>query len=264
MKSSRVGAQMWFTLDWLRWSLYDAGRFDRASRIVWRDDSAVLSPMRLRMPLPAVFWAGHAILMGNLNPALFLQPALPYPNTLQLHHKWCWAAVAQGVKAYYSGKLFPPFYPDQCDIATRTLVTDGMIPANITCCDPNLAAQHCHIEYRLEAALEAVGHRSQDPRTILSVQRERRFWPPWLLGLLDGEIRNGRVLGILVLLGGGASLGHFVVVHGYQIDSISRDEYLDVADPDIPQLTRNLITLWTLANAYRVIGTWDHVYLTQP
>jgi Papain-like cysteine protease AvrRpt2 len=212
------------------------------------------------MPLPSVFWAGTAIHSINVQagpslPSPQSQP-LPYNNVRQIHSKWCWAAVAQGIKEYYTGQVAPQVSPGQCRIATDTLLRDSIINSTIDCCDANDAARFCYVEHRLESALQVVGHYSGPPAAVQGQS-------PWSSKLIAGEIMNGRVLGVRIDLSGGSPSGHFVVIHGYETD-VGGNEYVDVADPDLPQLNSNRLRLWRLANAYRVIGTWDYVYLTQP
>lgn len=139
---------------------------------------------------------------------------------------WCWAAIAACVARCYA----PNRVVNQCDIASACLEQK--------CCDPT---SNCNQRWRLEHALEKVGHSDGAPPTFDRLE----------MTAIVRQIDEGNPIGCFIQwIEGG---GHFVAIFGY--DQNTQDVY--VLDPATSFLT---LPLETFKYRYEDKGVWMAYY----
>jgi len=153
---------------------------------------------------------------------------------------WCWAAVAQSVRAY-----FAPRSPlSQCEVATETL--RRFENPRLNCCrDP----VPCDIPYYLDRALTQVGHLN--------------FVYPAPLSWNDVRYVTRQMNRPLCAYLASASSGHYVVITDAFLANGA--EYLLVHDPDDPFRGAVQIAYDQFRLNYAMSGyLWRGCFLVQP
>jgi hypothetical protein len=158
---------------------------------------------------------------------------LPFLIEMQQGTLLCWAAVATSVARFYN----PGSTWTQCTVANSVL---GVT----TCC---AAIDPCNQDAFLESALAATANLAAPPEFRLD------------LSDIKMELDGKRPIGIRI--GFGASVGHFVVLSGYD-DSVAGGETVTLSDPAGAQNTI-LYSEFLEPASYPGGGMWTHSYLTQ-
>lgn len=146
----------------------------------------------------------------------------------QQRDNWCWAAVAAGVANFQRD----PKTWGQCDVANAALSRD-------TCC---VDGEPCDVDQSLRDALNAVQHLNATVESAISYEN------------VCAELDANRPLAIRIESG---SLGHFVVISGYE--SGSSDRRLTIDDPGYGR-GRTSVPYETVLSNYYGSGRWTHTY----
>ena len=146
----------------------------------------------------------------------------------QSHTRWCWAAVAASLAAYFSRRAETACPWTQCTVANAAL-------ARADCCTET---QACNVDAHLADVLGAIDlspQRIPNPVPLEDIQRELDAARPVCLHIDWG---NGS--------------GHFIATVGYH----GEPPMLAIEDPYYGSLD---VDFDTFRQAYRG-GTWDHTY----
>jgi hypothetical protein len=159
----------------------------------------------------------------------------------QKEGNWCWAAVAQAIKSYFS----PMVEVEQCAIARPVLEKEGVPHAKNACARPDQFdftatlqdALSCPVTDNLRLTL---------PETCLEFER------------LKAELDAGRPVAARIDWGDGN--GHFIAIDGYREFSSGAHQVL-VADPLWPDGTAAYVWYDDLVNNYDGAGRWSDSFL---
>jgi hypothetical protein len=152
---------------------------------------------------------------------------------------WCWAAVASSVSRHYA----PASQFTQC------LIANAVLGAGSCCLNENSPA--CNRMSTLEGALMRTGNLA--PNGVKN--------GPATPDQLRAQIRDAvprRVVGCGIRWAD--MRGHFVVIHGFSIDS-NGVFWLAIADP---RYGPSEYTYDAFVNRYRETGKWVFSYATEP
>jgi hypothetical protein len=164
---------------------------------------------------------------------------IPFAMEPQIVEFWCWAAVASSVSHHYS-----PASP-----WTRCRVANAVLGMSHCCLDEN--SPTCNQMASLEVALTRTGN--LPPNGVMNGP----FTPPQLRAQIR-DVVPGRVVGCGIRWAD--TRGHFVVVHGFSIDS-NGVIWVAVADP---KYGPSEYPYNAFVNRYRETGRWLVSYATKP
>jgi len=160
----------------------------------------------------------------------------------QLESEWCWAAVAQAIKTFFS----PASAPTQCAIAQPVLTMEESITVATNCCeDPTL----CNAPATLQDALNV----TQNLRKI--VEGSVSFDD------LKSELSEGNPIGVRIQWSDGGA--HFIAIDGYREFTSGAQQVL-VADPLNPDGSASYIDYGDLVDFYDQDGVWDATFFVHP
>ena len=157
---------------------------------------------------------------------------IPQSNLIRQHlPRWCWVAIAQGLRAYYYQEATM-----QCQIASMILGFDCSAYPYDT-----LVNEQCNINYKLDKALETVGCYSH--------------WSPGkpFFERVQYEINMGRPVCIRINWFKGDA--HYVMINGYNADT--REVYIQD-----PLHGEDQIKYSDFPSKYRLGGVWTETYWT--
>lgn len=169
---------------------------------------------------------------------------LVFPLQLQVKNHWCWAAAAVSITKFYQ----PTSGWNQCDLVDLEFETS-------TCCQAN-SVEDCNRSWRLDWALKSLEH------------FERIETGPTAMQTIKAEIDAQRPVGVRIGWGGSgdANKGHFPVITGYLIQTVTGDilpfveRFLTIQDPEF---NLQFVPYDTFCSAYRGSGTWTHTFFTK-
>jgi hypothetical protein len=162
------------------------------------------------------------------------------PNAFQMniqeHPDWCWAAVGQSIRRYFSGSRM-----EQCEIANEVL-------RQTDCCKRPLPS-NLDTTAHLEAVLSRLG-----------VLQETKTGVVLSFDDIHAQI-VGKRLPICVRIGWhGQNRGHFVVVWGCPVTATG-EQWVDIADPFYGY---SAMPYDHFVHSYLHAGEWTDTFLVKP
>ncbi|HLH00953.1 MAG TPA: papain-like cysteine protease family protein [Bryobacteraceae bacterium] len=171
------------------------------------------------------------------------------PSTFPLKHQemayWCWVAVTEAVKEYFS----PSTKLTQCEVATAVLTATKQIGANTNCCTDSAA---CNVPATLQDAL-GVTHNLhcaiRGPLTWEDIKTQLGGTPRKPICVrIEWDDHAG---------------GHFIAIYGYR-EFTSGIRQVLVADPLFPEGTAAYVLYEDILNFYDQFGYWSDTFLVTP
>lgn len=160
----------------------------------------------------------------------------------QLESEWCWAAVAQAIKTFFS----PSSAVTQCQIAQPVVSMENPSLAITNCCDD---PTQCNMPAYLQDALNVTQNLSK------IVDGDVPF------DQLKSELSNGNPVGVRIQWSDGGA--HFIAIDGYREFSSGAQQVL-VADPLDSAGSASYIDYDDLVDFYDQDGVWDATFLVKP
>jgi Papain-like cysteine protease AvrRpt2 len=160
----------------------------------------------------------------------------------QLESEWCWAAVAQAVKTFFS----PTSAITQCTIAHPVLTMEQSIPAATNCCEDPGA---CNVPATLQDALNVTHNLGEIVEGSVSFDD------------VKSELSDGNPIGVRIQWSNGGA--HFIAIDGYR-EFTSGVQQVLVADPLNPAGSASYIDYDELLDFYDQDGIWSATFLVHP
>ncbi len=160
----------------------------------------------------------------------------------QLESEWCWAAVAQAIKTFFS----PTAELTQCRIAQPVLTVEQSIAAATNCCE-NPAA--CNVPATLQDALNVTQNLNKIVDSSVPFDQ------------VKSELTDGHPIGVRIQWSNGQA--HFIAIDGYREFSSGAQQVL-VADPLMPNGSASYIYYEDLVDFYDQDGAWSATFLVHP
>ena len=160
----------------------------------------------------------------------------------QQESEWCWAAVSQAIKTFFS----PTSALTQCTIAHPVLTMEQSIPAGTNCCENPTA---CNVPATLQDALKVTQNLNLIVDSSVSFEQ------------VKSELSDGHPIGVRIQWSNGSA--HFIAIDGYREFSSGEQQVL-VADPLMPDGSASYIDYDDLLDFYDQDGTWSATFLVHP
>ena len=170
------------------------------------------------------------------------------PSTFPLKHQeeanWCWAAVAQAVRAFF----YPAELLTQCSIAGTVLTAENPASVPFSCCqDPD----QCDIPAPLQDALTVTNNlRATMQGQVLTFEQ--------IKAELTGPVPKPVCVRIEWPNGG----AHFIAIYGYR-EFTSGIRQVLVADPLLQEGTASYVLYEDLLDFYDQYGSWSDTFLVK-